>query len=354
MLVLVKYFIGLLFIFTAFRSYSDNALTRVIINGKVSAVSGKTIHLKAADKDLILEFGASHSDSVLYLYKLSGVDRTWIKSAFPATRYQNLDGGSYLFEIRTLIKNRVSDSVKIQIIKDNVFWNEVWFIPSIVAYALVLIGVGIYLFFLYDFRQKLKMQSVRNQIASDLHDEVGSNLNSIAIFVEVLRKNAPSDMLPILEKIIANSRESVSLMQDTVWTINPKNDSIAKLFERMNSFASQVLSSKDIAFDFDVQPDLMKANFSMEQRKNLYLIFKEAINNIVKHAYATKVTVTITSSKDQMEILIEDNGQGFDTSEEFQGNGLYNFKERADEAEIDLLIESKLKAGTKVSMKIAG
>lgn len=327
-------------------------LQKILVNGKEISIIKQPVSLTAGANDLILEFTSEKKDSASYIYRLKGLETAWISSQYPVARYQDLTGGSYTFEIKSLVHNKLISYSKIGIIKKKAFWNEIWFIPAILLYALVVIGVGIYLFLLYDFRQKLRMQSVRNQIAADLHDEVGSNLNSIAIFVEILRKNAPANMLPILEKIIENSTESVTLMQDTVWTINPKNDSIYKLFDRMNSFASQLLAGKDIAFNFNVQADLKKVNFTMDQRKSVYLIYKEAVNNIVKHAEATKVTVTIDWLKDTLEILIEDNGKGFDTTSNFEGNGLHNFKERALESDIALIIESEKEKGTRIKMSV--
>ncbi|HEV7381454.1 MAG TPA: ATP-binding protein [Dyadobacter sp.] len=300
----------------------------------------------------MLEFSTSGSDSTFYEYRMNGLESNWTTSAYPVARYQGLDGGTFTFQIRCKTKDRILSEGTIKVAKDKAFWNEIWFIPSIFIYVLVLVGVGIYLFLLYDFRQKLRMQSVRNQIAADLHDEVGSNLNSIAIFVEVLRKNAPPDMLPILEKIITNSKESVALMQDTVWTINPKNDNIHKLFDRMNSFASQLLAGKDISFDFNVEADLIKISFTMEQRKSVYLIFKEAINNIVKHAEATKVNVRVEWVRNTLKIQIEDNGKGFYVNDDFEGNGLFNFKERAREADIGLSIQSEIQHGTRITMSV--
>ncbi|GLU51669.1 sensor histidine kinase [Dyadobacter frigoris] len=322
------------------------------MNGKEISFTKQPISLTAGAHDIILEFASQKRDSASYLYRLKGLETSWISSQYPVARYQDLTGGSYKFEIKCLIHKKLTSYSKIEIIKKKAFWNEIWFIPAILLYALIVIGVGIYLFLLYDFRQKLRMQSVRNQIAADLHDEVGSNLNSIAIFVEILRKNAPANMLPILEKIIENSTESVTLMQDTVWTINPKNDSIYKLFDRMNSFASQLLAGKDIAFDFTVHADLKKVNFTMDQRKSVYLIYKEAINNIVKHAEATKVNVTIDWQKDTLKILIEDNGKGFDTNTNYEGNGLHNFKERALDSDIALIIESEKEKGTRIKMSV--
>jgi len=328
-------------------------ISRVLINGKPHSPASDTIHLKAGDHDLIIEFHAAPADSVIYHYQLNGVDHEWIQSSYPVSRYGALDAGTYVYHIKALAGKKEVAHSEIHIKKERGFWNQWWFMPSIVFYILVLIGVSIYLFLLYDFRQKLRMEHVRNKIAADLHDEVGSNLNSIAIFVEVLRKKAPPEMLPVLEKIIANSKESVMLMQDTVWTINPKNDSINKLFDRMESFASGVLSSQEIGFDFKVETDLGQVNFTMDQRKSIYLIFKEAINNIVKHAEASMVSVHVSRSRDTIHIRIEDNGKGFDMAAESNGNGLANFRDRADEAGIQLFIESEKGKGTRLKTDIA-
>lgn len=342
-----------LLVLLTFPCRAQLQIGKVLINGKPRPVTGDSIYLKPGDNDLILEFKSAAGDSISYLYKLEGVDNDWIRSSYPVSRYAKIDAGNYVYNIKIQKGDRDISRSSIRITKERGFWDQWWFFPSIALYVVVLIGVSIYLFLLYDFRQKLRMQQVRNRIAADLHDEVGSNLNSIAIFVEVLRKKAPPEMLPVLEKIIANSKESVALMQDTVWTINPKNDNIYKLFDRMESFASGMLSSREIGFDFKVETDLGQVNFTMDQRKSIYLIFKEAINNIVKHAEASMVKVHVSRLKDIIQIGIEDDGVGFDIGAERDGNGLDNFKERAQEAGIALFIESERGKGTRLKTQIA-
>ncbi len=332
-------------------TFSQIALKRVLINNILQKnPTNGIIQLKATENDLIIEFSQIKEDSVEYLYRLLGndIDSAWVMSAYPVVHFQDFQEGDFVFQIKSSNKKLPVKTLKIS--REIPFYYTTWFKFSIVIYFMILIGVGIYLLFLYDFRQKLRLQGVRNQIAADLHDEVGSNLNSIAIFVEVLRKKATPDILPILDKIIDNSKESITLMQDTIWTINPKNDSVEKLFERMRSFAYQILASSDVALDFEIKADLKKVNFTMEQRKNIYLIFKEAINNIVKHAYASKAGVIINKTDDKLQITIEDNGKGFDINSDFGGNGLHNFKTRAEEAEIEFNISSKIGLGTKIEV----
>lgn len=332
--------------------YGQLLLKRIVVNGKDKVFeTTSTLQLSQKEDDLLLEFAELSNNHKKYEYSFGEIDDkvVWQKVSYPTAHFQNLKHGNYQFKMRIVDQNTATF---LKISKEKSFFEEWWFYPLIIAYILALIGVGFYLFFLYDFRQKLKMQHVRNQIAADLHDEVGSNLNSIAIYTEVLRKNAKGSSTDILDKITANSKESVSLMQDTVWMINPKNDSTEKLLERMKSFASGILATKNISFDFTAPADFKKVKFSMEQRKNCYLIFKEAINNIVKHADATKVVVNISKKDNEIDIKIEDNGKGFDINELHEGNGLQNFKERAEEAEFELNVDSEIDKGTIIEMKI--
>jgi signal transduction histidine kinase len=268
----------------------------------------------------------------------------------PIIQLPILDGGEYVLEIATKQPpNKALFRLSINI--KTVFWQEAWFIPSIIIYVLFLVGIGIYFFTLYNLRQKLKLQDVRNKIAADLHDEVGSNLNSIAIFVELLRKKSPKDLLPILDKITDNSKESVQLMQDTIWAIQVKNDDFLKFIDRMRGFATEILAAKNISLTFDNQIHSSNIQIMMESRKNIYLIFKEAINNIIKHSSATKAIIKIWKENNEVLIQIEDNGVGFDTNGIFEGNGLHNFETRAQESEIQVEINSIIGKGTTITMK---
>jgi nitrate/nitrite-specific signal transduction histidine kinase len=269
----------------------------------------------------------------------------------PIVQISTLDGGQYTLEISSKeANNKVLFSLPINV--SQVFWQEWWFLPSMVFYVLTLIGIGAYFFSIYNLRQKIKVEEIRNRIAADLHDEVGSNLNSIAIFVELLRKKSPKELNPILDRITSNSTESVQLMQDTIWAIQAKNDDFQKFMLKMKGFATQILGAKNISLTFDNQIISNKNLFSMEQRKNAYLIFKESINNIVKHAQASKTDVKIWSERNQVFLQIEDNGIGFDTNENFEGNGLQNFEQRAEECDMKIKIDSEIGKGTSILLSI--
>ena len=201
----------------------------------------------------------------------------------------------------------------------------------------------------YRTRQKLKLQTLRNKIASDLHDDVGSTLSSIAIFTDIARQQT-SEVTPMLEQIGDSSRKMLDAMADIVWTINPDNDQFERIILRMRNFAYELLGAKKIEFEFDADDDVTKMKLPMDVRKNLYLIFKEATNNMVKYAGADKASFSISGKKGNLTMLIRDNGKGFDTSIESKGNGLKNMRRRAAEIGAKLLIESEPGKGTTIQL----
>ncbi len=331
--------------------YAQITIKRILADGKNINPSIKNVALKGNENSLSVEFEQNLNQQTRYFYQLKGFETDWTETQYPVIKYMNLPANNYELLVKAKTNEQGISQYHLTIGIPIPFYYKTWFYWSIGLYAILIIGIGFYLFFLYDFRQKLKVQHIRNRIASDLHDEVGSNLNSIAIFVELLRKKVGlqnPEMLSLLEKITNNSEESVGLMRDTVWAINPNNDTLEKLFGRMQNFSTEVLSAKDIALTFDNQTINAKVNLSMEQRRNVYLVFKESINNIVKHAKASKVSVLITAEKNAITIYIKDNGIGFDTSEVYEGNGLESFKTRSKEEDLIVSLNSVKGEGTEL------
>jgi two-component system, NarL family, sensor histidine kinase UhpB len=201
-------------------------------------------------------------------------------------------------------------------------------------------------------RNKLKLQTLRNKIASDLHDDVGSTLSSIAIFSEVAQQQS-KEVVPMLNTISDSARNMLDAMADIVWTINPENDQFEKIILRMRNFSYELLGAKKIDFEFDADESSGKMKLPMDVRKNLYLIFKEATNNMVKYSEASKASFKIKGEKNNLTLLIRDNGKGFDINAESTGNGLKNMRKRAEEIGARLLIESIPGSGTTIQLMLA-
>lgn len=204
----------------------------------------------------------------------------------------------------------------------------------------------------YRNRQQLKLQLLRNKIASDLHDDIGSTLSSISIFSQMAQQQS-KEVNPLLETIGENSRKMLDAMADIVWTINPENDQFEQIVLRMRSFAFELLGAKNIDFEFKADEDVSKMKLSMDVRKNLYLIFKEALNNMAKYSRANKALFDIKEDKNVLSMLIHDNGKGFDMLQTTPGNGLRNMKKRADEIGAKLLIDSNPDKGTTIQLNVS-
>jgi signal transduction histidine kinase len=145
----------------------------------------------------------------------------------------------------------------------------------------------------------------------------------------------------------------IDTMSDIVWTINPKNDDFENVLKRMRFFAGELLSGKNILLQFELDERVKKLKFTMQERKNIYLVYKEAVNNVFKYSAATEVKVNIARDGQYFVLTIQDNGQGFNTDERRNsGNGLTNMANRATEIAGKINIESNAGHGTKVSLHI--
>jgi signal transduction histidine kinase len=207
-----------------------------------------------------------------------------------------------------------------------------------------------------NLRQRDKLLHIRDEIARDLHDEVGATLTSIAISTKLVQKKVGSelsDINPILAQIKADSEDTIHSIRDTVWALNPDNDAPGKFLERLRLVAIQMLANQGITLTFDSEVELESLPpFSMEQRRNLYLVYKEVLHNIAKHAQASKVSIQIRYLEGNLQITVSDNGQGFDPAAQTDGNGLINFQKRAKEGGFTLQVRSEAGTGTSICMQV--
>lgn len=362
--------LGLYFLFTLQLSYAHTqspvTLKRVLINYVPDSQFFKNniVALKALDDDVLIEFMNDDSSRIFsdsFQFILHGYDKEWTKTCFPSVRYTALRGGDYTLKAQWGNDESTQFSKKIHV--ERALSEEPWFYPSVISCILLIIGALFYFWNIYNLRQKLKMQSIRNHIASDLHDEVGAALSSVGISVRTVQrklvKNAP-ELANILDKVQSISDETNRNLRDTVWAINPENDSFQNMIDRMTNFAHNILTAQEIECIFENTVDMTKPfNISMDQRRNVYLMFKEAVNNIAKHSEATKAVIKLSREKEGIRLQIEDNGKGFDMSDKYDGNGLKNFRRRANDSFIELDVKStpsvsdpKIPSGTIITMLI--
>ena len=187
-----------------------------------------------------------------------------------------------------------------------------------------------------------------------MHDDLGATLSSISIMSEIVHqqvKQKSPQSVAILEKIGSSSRNMIESVNDMVWAINPKNDSFENIIKRMKTFASEILSVKDINFDFDFDKNLLPFKLKMDTRRNFYLIYKEAVNNIAKYSGALNANILLHHSEDHLKMVIRDDGKGFDLNNIIRGNGLNNMAQRAEEMKAKFYLESFPGQGTKIELE---
>ena len=202
--------------------------------------------------------------------------------------------------------------------------------PWFFMLSMLSIGLLIYLFYRYRLGQILHIQQIRNGISADMHDEIGSTLSSITFYSQaLLMQMEKSEHQQVVQKIKENAQQVQEGLSDIVWSVKAGSDELEAVFARMFRFGNGLAESRDIIFKFNTDPRLINRKLDMQARKNLYLIFKEAINNAAKYAECSTLSVSINYENGRISMIIEDNGKGFDTANARPGNGLTNMQQRA-------------------------
>ncbi|MCU0446213.1 MAG: histidine kinase [Microscillaceae bacterium] len=293
------------------------------------------------------------SEKNKYAYKMEGFDPDWVYTDDMQANYTNLAAGSYTFRVIAAnndgVWNREGITIKLVVLAP--FYQRWWFRWAVSLFILGL-GVGIWR---YRQQQRQKLDEIRNRIAKDLHDDMGSTLSSIRIYSEVLQRqlidNQPNS-LPLLQRISEGAATLSESMQDIIWSIKTEYDTLEDMLARMRAFALKLLEAKNIQFKTVISENFANARLNIAQRRNIYLIFKEAINNALKYAECTEIQLNIQLIDNQLLMIIQDNGKGFDVDLVSGGNGLQNFRKRAQELKGTCVTRSEIGRGTQVELRI--
>jgi PAS domain S-box-containing protein len=200
-----------------------------------------------------------------------------------------------------------------------------------------------------------ELERVRKRIATDLHDDIGSALTQISILSEVANRQIPNGDSPLVGPLtlIANSsRELVDSMSDIVWAINPQKDHLSDLIGRMRRFAADVLSARDIEFRFQAPGSDHDVQLGANVRREVFLIFKESINNLVKHSASDRAEIEFTIDAEHLTLVISDNGKGFETNADCDGHGLLSMRDRAAGLGAKFEMVSQAGVGTRISLDV--
>jgi streptogramin lyase/two-component sensor histidine kinase len=314
----------------------------------------KKIDLQYKNNDLTFRWALPSFSNPLqnqYYCKLDGVDKDWKYVGNKGeAQYASLNPGTYVFEAAAAAGNglmtRKPDSIMVVISPP--LWKQWWFIAAIAGLVIVL------LYYLYWLRlnQLLRMERLRSQISSDLHDDIGSTLSSISIISDLAIQEEKSGQLDLIKEIRENSTNLMEKMDDIVWSINPNNDTLENLMLRIKLFAAKLFEARNIEYSIDIKDNISQVKLPMNFRQHIYLILKESINNLVKYSAASHASLEVSFNKPILQVKIHDNGKGFSDKQILEGNGILNMKSRAAMMKAALNIQSQPGEGTTIDFSV--
>lgn len=297
-----------------------------------------------------LGLGASLGEKLKYQYRLGDENSEWITTHERTLNFANLSAGNYQFAARAITSDGLTTpnpaTFSFQILPP--VYLRWWFLTL----TAMVIGLAIWQLYRVRVRRLLEIERTRIRIATDLHDDIGADLSKISLLSEVVKMQLPNgneENTRLLTKIAETSRNSVDSMRDIVWAINPSRDTLNDLVQKMRQFAEETLVANNINLKFTAPTDNQKLKLSMNTRRELWLIFKEAISNASKYSECSEVQIDFAIIGKEISLQIKDNGKGFDTSQDFEGSGLKNMKRRCENLNGKFGLNSQ--EGTQISVK---
>ena len=311
-------------------------INHILVNNKNadSLLKGKSPIFSATDNNITFEFVATtfiNEQLTEYQYQLVGVDEVWSKlSTNYVITYNQLAAGKYIFKVRaknasgSWTENDASFNFEIK----KHFYNHWLFYFMCAA---LLFGLGYWLYKL-KINRFLAVERTRNSISKDLHDDIGTTLSSVTLMNAVLKtkiEKQPDEAKLMVAKIEDTCRDLIQNLNDIVWSINPKNDTMEKLMYRLQQFCNDTFLDQDMIIDLSFSNEIKTKSLSMQLRRDIYLVCKEIISNAAKYSKAKFFRLRLQlSQNNNIEIIAEDNGIGFNEEIAKKGNGLTNIRQR--------------------------
>lgn len=340
-------------------------------NGNLKLVTDPsgTLEYNYRQNMLNIEFAAldySYPERNLYKYKLEGFDNNWKDAGtLNEAEYTNLDPGEYVFKVIGSNSDGVWNNTpaELRIVIQPPFWQTWWFrLLAAMAGILLIISVHrirvkhkIRRLMEIEEIKKEQSESIRKKTAIDFHDELGHRLTRITLSAELLRrklKDNPMGLMPILDNIVEDSHNLYDGTRDFIWSIDPQNDSLYALFIRLKDFGDELFRYTDIRFDIKgIAEEYQNIQVDMDWRRQVTLIFKEALNNALKHSGCSRVSLEVYIVDDIIRVILSDDGRGFEYKGNGLGGGLNNMKRRAAKINGQLRIHSSPGQGTAIELQ---
>ncbi|RDC56811.1 hypothetical protein DU508_06295 [Pedobacter chinensis] len=302
----------------------------------------------------------TNPQSLLYRYKLVGVDNDFSKPV-PNTEieYSTIRPGSYTFQVYAIANGAKSNIEQFSFTIVPPFYDTIWF--KVMAFLVIIFLIWLIFYLIFKTREQKKHQlekiklkeqdKIRKQTAEDFHDDIGNKLTRINVLSEILDKKVDSGHEEQKE-LIRLIRENASLLytgtKDILWALDPQSDNLFEILMHIKNFGIDLFQNTGVDFKMDgVLAKYQKLHLSMEFNRNLTLIFKEMLNNVLKHSGAKQVLIMVIESEHEtINILTTDDGKGFDLEAVEKGRGLKNIQTRCKRIKSTFQISSIIGKGT--------
>jgi signal transduction histidine kinase/ligand-binding sensor domain-containing protein len=324
------------------------------------------LQLLPAHRNVQFDFTAlsfAAPQNICFQYCLEGLDHDWIDAgAQRQARYSRLPAGSYRFRVKACNSNGIwnNEGTALALIVAPFYWQTWWFQTGmLIAFALLVASVVWYASFrrlrtqVRLLQHQTALAKERARIARDLHDDLGSGLTRIVLLNELTRQHRerPEKVEAHAQQSLLMARQAIKSLDETVWAVNPRNDTLGHLINYIGEFAVEFLQTAGIRCRVDLLPNSPQRLVPSEVRHNLFLAIKEALNNIVRHANANEVRLRAAVTSDSFSIIIEDDGRGFgNATDNALADGLRNMRQRMSEIRGEFHVESRPGVGTSVHL----
>lgn len=330
--------------------------------------SNVVLGLPARHRRIEFEFAAlsfNAPENMQFRYRLKNYDDDWVEAGSRrSATYSRIPGGDYVFEMTAC--NNDGDwnrnAARLAVAVAPFFWNTWMFrLTMLAVFTASIIAIVRYISFrrlhrrLRVLEQQAALQKERARIAKDIHDDLGANLTQIAFMSELVQQDRaePDKVTDRVNRIAGTARQAIKSLDEIVWAVNPRNDTLVHLVDYTGQFALDYLRTADIRCRLDFPEQIPQRELSTDLRHNLFLVLKEAMHNIVKHAHATEVWLRARFSDQAVDMVIEDNGRGFEQPPDNAfADGLRNMRQRMSDIGGECHFENQAGGGTRVTLHL--
>jgi signal transduction histidine kinase/ligand-binding sensor domain-containing protein len=323
---------------------------RFVSGGKNPELANNSIYLPYTGNELSIEFSAIATvmgSRTSFYYKILPLQKEWTATTQRSISLAGFAPGKYKILIKAINSDAIESEIKeFQLFVAYPLWKKWWFI---LLSVLALAGL-LYWLYRYRLKQVLKIQQMKNNISRDLHDEIGSSVSSVNILSMVAKKQLGEEhpVAPLLTQIGLSAQNAGDGINEIIWSINPQNDSMERIVLRMKELTAEMLEFNNIDYTLNFDNELNRINIPVQHRRHLLLIYKEALNNMIKYSGCKNALLSIQIREPVLLMKIEDDGIGFDILNYKPGNGLINMQERAKEMKAALSINTTAGKGCSI------